>query len=325
MEDFSVYTETALSQSVIYNTFNKSSGMTATILKIIQNSMELKEENMEEQFYQIKRTSPSPLTNKVISAFEDGAIKVLYCENKTIKVPHALPFIALKSGAKITAMIFVNNYGKVSNDVDGNAVLDMHFKDLYVLMEGAYTAYMYNYTPQLFNKSLPLLKLSSIIYTMMINRVLNKEHAITMDPTLNAQITYSVSAFFIDQVWGYHNPNIIFAYAKDSINSPVDSSLLIEIRDAYEKAEIKNIEELIKFISNINARMKGLNFRYFLEQFILTYKAGAMFGLECLPYFLYIVQSSLLGSFIINGTLVRDVTKYIQGINRFYPELNKIL
>ena len=50
-----------------------------------------------------------------------------------------------------------------------------------------------------------------------------------------------------------------------------------------------------------------------------------MFSLECLPYFLFTIQSSAIGSFIVNQPMISDITKGIKGMNTFYPELVKAI
>ena len=81
----------------------------------------------------------------------------------------------------------------------------------------------------------------------------------------------------------------------------------------------------MKFIATFSPRLGALNFRYFVQCFINTYKATSMFGMECLPYFLFTIQSSMIGSFIVNQPIISDITKTIKGMNNFYPELVKII
>ena len=88
---------------------------------------------------------------------------------------------------------------------------------------------------------------------------------------------------------------------------------------------VNTIEDLIEFLKTISPRLADINFRYFLQCFINTYKAGAMFGLECLPYFLYTIEASMIGSFLVNQPIISDITKNIKGMNQFYPELVKAI
>ena len=317
--------ETALSSSVLYQAFNGNAEMTKTILKAIQNSTIITKEYIEEQILQIKRTNISPLAEEVLRAYEDGDITILYSSIK--KVPQTIPFFATKMHGKIKVFIFVNNYGTVSKAKNGSSekFLNISMKDLYVLMEGALVAYHLAMYPQKASKSLAMMKITTNIYTNMIIRIMNKEYAISMDQDLYGKVSFCLGKFFLTKVWNYHNDNVVFSYAKSSTSTPVPSTELVIINKLYDDANIETIEDLIRFMASFSPRLKTLNFRYFVQCFINTYKASTLFGLECLPYFLFTIESTMIGSFIVNQPIISDITKNIKGMNVFYPELVKIV
>ena len=323
--DGDLYTEASLSDSVIFQTFNHNAEMSQIITSALSNSIVITPEYIEEQILQIKRTNISPLAENVMKAYEEGDITLLYANVK--KIPQALPFFVTKMKGKIKAFVFVNNFGTLTKQKNGSnqKFLNISMKDLYVLMEGALTAYTLAYLPQRANKSLALMKLSCNIYTNMILRILNKEYAISIEQDLYAKIAFVIGKFFITKVWGYTNENIVFNYARSTINSVISSTELLVINQLYDETEIKNIQDLMKFIATFSPRLGSLNFRYFVQCFINTYKATSMFGMECLPYFLFTIQSSMIGSFIVNQPIISDITKTIKGMNNFYPELVKII
>ena len=96
---------------------------------------------------------------------------------------------------------------------------------------------------------------------------------------------------------------------------------MIDFNKLYEDANIETIEDLIRFMASFSPRLKTLNFRYFVQCFINTYKASTLFGLECLPYFLFTVQSTMIGSFIVNQPIISDITKTIKGMKNLYQDL----
>ena len=317
--------ETALSSSVLYQAFNGNAEMSQTIIKAIKNSTVITKDYIEEQIMQIKRTNISPLAEEVLQAYNDGDITILYSNIK--KVPQTLPFFATKMQGKIKVFIFANNYGTVSKAKNGSneKFLNISMKDLYVLMEGGLVAYHLAMFPQKATKSLAMMKITTNIYTNMITRILNKEYAISMDQDLYGKISYCIGKFFLEKVWGYNNDNVIFSYAKSSTSTPIPSAELVIVNKLYEDKNIETIEDLIRFIASFSPRLKSLNFRYFIQCFINTYKASTLFGLECLPYFLFTVESTMIGSFIVNQPIISDITKNIKGMNIFYPELVKIV
>lgn len=326
LNEETLFQEAALSDSIIFQSFNQNAEMTSTLVSAIKDSTIITEKHIDFQLETIRRTRYSPLVEDVLQSFEDGNIIIMYA-NGIKKVPQAFPFFVTKLQGKIKAIVFVNNYGTLSkvDSATGKQALDIPVKDLYVLMEGAFTAYNYALYPNKVNKSLGLMKLSCNIYTSMILRILNKEYAISMDQDLNNKVSFCIAKFFLQSVWGFNNQDVILSYARSVIRNAVNMAEYVALSELYEKANIKTIDELIVFIRDLSPRLKSINFRYFLQCYINTYKSGAMFGLECLPYFLYTIEAAQLGSFLVNQPIITDITKNIKGMNTFYPELTKAI
>ena len=147
----------------------------------------------------------------------------------------------------------------------------------------------------------------------------------TFNFTSKSKIAFSIGYFFFKQVWMTTSTDIAFAYAKSYTTNEISVGELVIIQKSYETAGIENIKDLIDFIKEFSPRLSSLNFRYILQVYINTFKGPSILGLECLPYFLFTVESSLLGSFIVNQPIITDITKGTSQMNIFYPELIKIL
>ena len=324
-----IITEAALTDTVIYKSFNNNAEMTSTILSLLKDSMIIDKSYIQEQIIQIKRTRISPLADDVLRAFEDGDILLMYA--RTLKVPTMLPFFVTKIQGKVKAIIFVNPYGTIaaSQINSEEKYLNIPMKELYVLMEGAYAAYQYNMYPIKVTKTLGLMKVCAWMYSSMFTKILTKEYALTMDIDLTSKVTYCVARFFLEHVWGSSNSELNNSYAMSAINPgrnrTIDMTDLNIVIGQYETSNIETISDLITFIASLSSRLKGLNFRYFLQRYITTYKVQAMFGLECLPYFLFTLQATMIGSFIVQSASISDIIKNIPNMNIFYPELVKAL
>lgn len=323
-----VFTEASLVDSVIYKSFNNNAELMRIILSAIQDSIVIDNSYIQEQLLQIKRTKISPLAEDVLKAYEEGHIVLLYSKNK--RVPQALPFFTTKVKGEIKVFIFVNNYGTITkSDVNSEEkFLNMTMKDLYVLMEGAYASYKYALYPAKMVKSLGLMKVCCTTYVAMLMRLLNKEYAIGMDKDLHQKVGFVIGTFFLKNIWMTDNEDVVFAYACNSCkvgSEAVDRASLLGVTEEYNARGIKTIDEMLEFLKTLSPRFNGLNFRYFLQCYINTYKAGAMFGMECLPYFIYTLQATMIGSFLVNQPIISDITKNIKSMNTFYPELVKAI
>lgn len=317
-------TEASFADSVIFKSSNNNAELSKSIIEAYKNSTKITPDYIQEQLIMIKKTRISPLSENVLDAYRAGKIVICYAE-KSKKVPQAIPFFATKQGGNVRVILFVNNYATISvSKSDPNAkYLNMTMKDLYVLMEGAYVAYMYATSQNSFTKNLPLMKICASIYSQMFLRILNKEYAISMDQAAYQQVQFSIARFFLENVWMYKNEDVIFSYACSTIPQIVNKTDLMMTNEMYTQANITNIKELIAFIKSLTKRLSKLNFRYFLQCYINTYKACTMFGIECAPYFLYTIEASMIGSFLVNQPIISDITKNIKGMNQFYPELLK--
>lgn len=315
-----IYTESSLADSIIFQTFNQQSTMVNTINNCIKNAEIISASDIEEQIIQIRRTRLSPFTENVLKAFEDREIIILF--SKVIKVPQALPFTVAKIQGKVRAFIFANNYASL-NEV-GKRFLNIPMKDLYVLMEGAYTALRYNQNPIAFTRNLGLMKTCASIYSSMIMRIMNKEYTLSIDQELYNRVQFTVAKFFLTSVWGCTNDDVATSYAVSTVLAGNKNDLSL-VNEMYKSANINTIEDLIEFMKTMSPRLSTLNMRYFTQCYLNTFKAGAIFSMECLPYFLYVVEAALLGSFLINQPMVLDVLKGVKGTNTFYPELARIL
>ena len=325
MSKETVYTETSLSDSIVYQKFKGNGEMITKMVKYVKNSITITKEYIDEQLLQIDRTRISPLREKVVESYEKGDINILYVKND--KVPQVLPFFATKMGGHIKVIILINNYGVISktNMDSGKKVLDIPMKNLYALMEGAYVYYQTLTYPKNITKSLGLMKTSTTIYSQLCLRILNKEYALSMSPVEYDQVSFLLGKFFAEKVWGSSNEDINFSYAKATINHPINVADIVRVDDLYKAREISNIEELMELLKEVSPRLTNLNYRYFIQAWINTYKAPSLFGLECLPYFLFTISCSLLGSFIVNQPIITNVTNNVKGMNTFYNELVKVM
>jgi len=237
-----VICESTLSDSYIYGLFNNDLTMTKRIAEAVKTGQVIDSSYIQEQILQIKRTRLSPLVDNVLKSYEDGNILLIYSE-KT-KITQAIPFVVLKMGGKNKVVIFVNNYGTIVDNgaVAGGKLLNMQMKDLYVLMEGAYLAWTYYEYPVKFQRSIGLMKLINTIYTSMVIRILNKEYALSMNQDLYNSVSYCVSRFFLESVWGCENHDLVFTYASQTCTSTVNKSNLMILDDQYSHAEIKSID-----------------------------------------------------------------------------------
>ena len=313
-----VICESTLSDSYIYGLFNNDLTMTKRISEAVKNGLVIDSSYIQEQILQIKRTRLSPLVDNVLNAYENGNILLVY--SKLIKITQAIPFVVMKMGGKNKVVIFINNYGTISDtgNVAGGKMLNVPMKDLYVLMEGAYLSWIYYEYPAKFQRSIGLMKLTNNVYTSMVMRILNKEYALSMNQELFNKVSYVVSRFYLERVWGCENHDLVFTYAAQTCTQTVNKSNLLILDDEYTQAKIQSVDQLMVFIKSISPRLDTLNIRYFTEYYINMYRAPALLSMDTLPYFIFTLAATYCGSFIVNQPIINDIIKNTKNSNIFY-------
>lgn len=325
-----VYTETALSDSFIYGEFNRNSEFLSLVMNAMKKSKVITEEYISEQIAQIERTRLSPLVSKVLQAYRDGDIMIMHGD-KDVRVPQSIPFLVTKIQGKVKSIIFTHNYGKIGKaEASGIRHLDISYKDLYTLMESAYVAHNYHVYNNRLSKNLGLMKVTCSLYTNMITRIFNKAYSIMNEFELYDKVVFCIGKFYLERVWTSTNAEVNFSYALSNVKSTnggrgVNVYDIQSINDEYDAAKIASIDDLIKFISDLSPRFKGISTRIFFQTYINTYKTASVFGMEVLPYFFFVIEASIIGSYIVNRDLIMDIMKITKGMNIFYPELSKAI
>ena len=164
----------------------------------------------------------------------------------------------------------------------------------------------------------------NFVYTEMFIRILNKEYALSITKDLYDRIAVLISKFFLENVWELKNKSIVDNTAMSVVLAP-DRADLANAIGTYEQANVRTINELIMFIKGLSPRMNDLNLKYFIQRYLNTYHGGSIMALDYLPYLLYVIINTLLGSFLMSQNTLSDIVKNAKGIQNFYPELTKTI
>ena len=319
MLNFKNINESTLEDSFIYRSFNASNGFIDKFVKYIKTSVALTKDDFDEQYFQMKKVAISPLTPRVIEAFDNGFIEILY--SNSVKIGISFPFIIRKNeSGKIVATIFVSSFGTM----DKNGNLNIPLKQLYGLMESAYIALQLQMNPQKIQRNMGIMKLMTSVYSEMMIRILNKEYSLSLDKELNDKALYILNRFFLEVVWEYPTQTTIEAYATQDLKY-INSTDLDLLATGYDNAQINDLDSMLKYMRTISPRMNDLNTRYFIERYINAYHGSSILSIDYLPYVFFVVTNTLLGTFLVSQTALNDIIKNIKGISKFYPELSKLI
>lgn len=313
-----LYMEASLSDSDMFQQINKSSSITSKLSKIIQTGVALDKDYIEEQYMQISKTRISPLGERVLRAFDNGEIRLVY--NKQLHLTTAVPFVVLQLSGKPTGCIFISDFSSLNKE---ETLLTIEMKKLYVLMESAFVATRYFTNPTMYTRNSKLSKILATIYSEMSLRILNREFALSLEKDTYDSINYILGRFCLSKVFPLTSPELIHSYASSCCKSP--SQLSIELAsDVYEREEIKSVETMIRAITKNYPKTAKLTYRYYFERWISSFGTGACLSIDSFPYLYYVIINVLLGGFLVNVSGLSELVKNVSGIQQFYAEISRI-
>lgn len=314
-----LFLESSMEDSFIYRSFNASNSLIEKIVKYLKTGVALDRNYIEEQYFQMKKVMMSPMSQRVLEAYDNGQIELLY--SREVKVGQAFPFIVRRSpNGGVVATIFISSFATI----DKNDNLSIPVKQLYGLLESAYVAYQMQVNPLKIQRHVGLMKICSVIYTQMMMRILNKEYALNLDKVLYDKVVYCITRFFVDKVWEYPNKDLVNAYACSGLDN-IDQLDLDLLKTGYDNSDIKDINDCIMFIKTLSPRMADLNTRYFIERFIYTFHGSSIMSIDYLPYVFFVIINVILGTFLISQAALNDIIKNTKNVNKFYLELSKLI
>lgn len=317
--------EATMEDSYIFQKFNENRELTTKMISYIKGATPIGEEFLQEQLLQIKKSRISPLVDKVLEAYSNGSVEILY--NKNIKVPISTPYIIRRDPSftgniqNVKATIFIANYATITKQT---GALNIPMKNLYVLMESAYIAMYIHTHPTILQRNYGLMKIMCSIYTSMFTRILSRDYAITLDQTLNDSTSFIISKFFLENVWELKNPDVVFNTAQINIMNPNTSELRL-VSDAYDEADVKDVSDMLGQIRNLSPRLADLSVQMVIQRYMMTFNGGAVIAIDYLPYLFYVIINTVLGGFLLSQTTLSDIVRNNKLIKQFYPELAKMI
>lgn len=293
-----------LESTFIYSHLNKSNSISTNITSLLNKGITLDKSNLEEAILIIMKNYKFPLKFKVMEAFENGDIILKY--GHTSKLPTCLPFFLTKINNKVVAVVSVDVYGTIDTATD---YVTIDPKKLYCMMEGAYLARLIYFNNTKIGNRTAIISNGSAIYSMMFARVLNKKYALNVDKTKFHKVLFLASKFFIINVLGNQDSEMVFNYAiKNCPNGNIYS--LKEVDSMFNP---KYFESLDKFIAGLvetkglGLNLKDLTVRGYLEAFINMYDSANLLSLESFPYFVYNVVAVTNGAYINNQYALEEI------------------
>lgn len=297
----------SLSSSYQWNLMNQNDAITTRIADILQNGTEVPPERLSTTFSTIRNRVRSPIFQQLMNAIGEGKISMVYCEN--IKVPLYLPFIVLQNGKSHTGIVFLNH----CECIPGETEYTVDPRKLKVSLESCYFALRMMELGATHNTKLTspsLIRPSSKIYTHTVLECINRKYSVKLDQTVNNQMMFMISRYFIGTVLGYNPDSTTMEnFCLYELKNPDIGSIRV-VNDQFAASDFENIATFItKLVSvpELQGRIGKLNVNSFIQMFVTLYNAPMTLALEVYPYLVYNILSVLQTTYVNNYHMLKNI------------------
>lgn len=296
----------SISETYTYGIFDRNGVIQNTVGKILKDGERLTKERLAQEFLVIEKNFKYTKKFEVLEAFNKGLIQLYYAPDN-VKLPTAMPFFLTKIGNDVVAIVSVDLYG--SKNREGTTV-SIDPKKLYCLMESAFYAIKYHTHNRSLTSRASVIRDGSRVYANMFVRVLNKKYALNVDKTKYAKAIFLASKFYMINMLELENGETVTNYA---IQNCVGASpmFLREFDSLIPEETYKDLTTLIKAFNDptLHTGVHDLTVRNYIEQFIIMYDTSTLFGLEYLPYFIYIIEAVCMKAYLNNQAILEDIVE----------------
>ena len=276
------------------------------VLDSIQGSLRegkvLSNVELEEQMMLIKKYINSAIKPKVINDYEQGLIRLIYAP-ESVKRVSSVPYVMSIIDGRMVANVFVSSFGNMRQD----GMISLDYRKLYVLMESAYLSktFLSKYDRY---KNTGASIYGCVTYANMFVKPLNKKFNIHTDRTRENSILFLAAKFYLKNVLGLQNEEMVFNNAMKACKAP-NPIILKEIDNLMDEEAFRDLGTFLEALKDekLNLGLSGLTTRGYLELYIGLYGGASVFALEMMPYFIFVGNSAINAMGIVNNYSLEDI------------------
>lgn len=276
------------------------------VLDSIQGSLRegkvLSNVELEEQMMLIKKYINSAIKPKVMNDYEQGLIRLIYAP-ESVKRVSSVPYVMSIIDGRMVANVFVSSFGNMRQD----GMISLDYRKLYVLMESAYLSktFLSKYDRY---KNTGASIYGCVTYANMFVKPLNKKFNIHTDRTRENSILFLAAKFYLKNVLGLQNEEMVFNNAMKACKAP-NPIILKEIDNLMDEEAFRDLGTFLEALKDekLNLGLSGLTARGYLELYIGLYGGASVFALEMMPYFIFVGNSAINAMGIVNNYSLEDI------------------
>lgn len=299
----------SIRETFLYGSMNKNGFLDKILANVLKKGKVLTPSDLSYEINTISKFYKYADKENVLRAFESGILKPIVLPAGTSeKVPQSIPFMLGMSGRQLIAYIFIDNYTS-ANTKDGSYSIDP--KKLYCLLEAGYIATKVQQAFLVISRNSVLSVEGATIFAHMFTRVLNKKYALNVDKRAYSKVLYLAAKFFLINHLGMEaNSDTAVNYAMKVAD--INNSIMVnELDNQFPPEAYTNLASFITCIHNnaylITQSLANLTTRDYINDYVTLYQGSALFALEHLSYFLFTINSVVIGAYMNNQAILEDI------------------
>ena len=313
----------SIRETYLYGTLNKSGYVDKLIKLAFAKGKVLKDEDLLYEVTTINKYYKYPLKKDVMDAYKEGLIKpIVFPKGIEEKIPNSVPFILAPINNTVGGYAFIDTYKSYNSKEDTYSIDPKKF---YCILESTYMAKIIQaYYPAISRNNVFCTEAPSIVAHMFI-RVLNRKYALNVDRRAYTKMLYLAAKFFLVNHLGLdENSDSVANYALKA--SEAESNMIVDQEDNLITSihAFQNISTFINGIKstsfNISQSLAELTLKDFIVDYVQMYHSSALFALEHLAYFMFVVDSVMLGGYLNNQAILEDIVG--KSGAKLYTQLN---
>ena len=305
-----VKTAKSVRTTYLYGSMNKGDYFDKSLKSIISKGKVLKPSDLQYEISTINKYYKFSMKKAVLTAYENGVIKpIVLPVGSNEKVSASVPFLLFNNGGAVGAYAFIDNYVQYAKATETYSIDPRKF---YCLLESAYIAILIQKNYAVFARSAVLASEGAGVYAHMFVRILNRKYALNVDRRAYSKVLFLAAKFFMINLLGMdHGSEAVFNYALKV--SEADSAMTVKELDVrFDEAEAYgDINKFIGFLRTnaymINQGLAELTVRDYLTDYVNMYQSTSIFALEHFSYFMFLVDSVVLGAYLNNQAVLEDI------------------
>lgn len=268
----------ALTDTFLYNNANTKNFL-SDIKKLTDEDF-VDPKDLEDEIKVIGRRFRYSLLMQTLDAFEKGYVKCLYSE--FVNITRLIPMFQIPASNGLASVVNIKPY--CIKNKQNNYNIDN--RTLYALLECGYITKKLREDENRFLMNQNIIKLSTLIYVKLMNKIFDKLFGINLIPDRSDQLNYVLAKFFLLYVLEKQPSDNINTIAYSCIYNNLPRNLVESADENFDENAYNSLQAFFDSLANNFIGLNKLTIRSFIDNWMIMYGENTVLSIENYPIML---------------------------------------